>query len=80
MTVVSMCSVFQKVQFHQMVEEYIEELNGEIKDSIKEFLNNEDYIEPINYSQILDIRKNHINRTDYLNGLPGFIPKYGRSG
>ncbi len=59
MTVVSLCSVFEKTYFQQMVDEYIESINGDIKFLINEFLNNSDYIEPIDYSMILNVRRKY---------------------
>lgn len=68
MTVVSLSSIFGKIQFSQMVEEYIDALHDEeIKKYINDFISGEEYIEPINYSQILNIRKKKMNSKSDIN-------------
>jgi hypothetical protein len=68
MTLVSLSSVFSKVQFSQMVDEYINDFSDEeTKKYINEFMNGEDYIEPINYSQILNIRRRKMNAKSDIN-------------
>lgn len=64
MTIVSMSSIFGKTQFSQLVEEYIDTISDtEVKNYINDFMNGDEYIEPINYSQILNIRKRMMTRT-----------------
>ncbi len=64
MTIVSMSSIFGKIQFSQLVEEYIDTISDiDVKNYINDFMNGDEYIEPINYSQILNIRKRMMTRT-----------------
>ena len=58
MTIVDMCAIFQKNDFKQIIEEYAENLPDRSMFSyINETLNTLEYVEPVNYSQLLEIRR-----------------------
>jgi len=58
MSIVDMCAIFQKNDFRQMVEEYFESLtDSEITLYIRDILNGIEYVEGIDYKQVLDIRR-----------------------
>jgi hypothetical protein len=78
MSVVDMCAVFQKTEFKQIIEEYAETLEDKsyIK-YINESLNQLEYNESVDYTQVLNIRRKRINRykNDTMsNSLNGFNP------
>ena len=58
MTIVDMCAIFQKNDFKQIIEEYAETI---IDKSLFKYINDTidtlEYIEPVNYSQLLEIRR-----------------------
>ena len=62
MTIVNMTSIFDKNEFKEMVEEF-----GSNNKSFMEYVNNcmseSDFIEGVDYSQVLRARKQFINRT-----------------
>lgn len=62
MTLISMSSVFGKTIFHQMVDEFANQTGGDFLKAINDFQNGPDWIDPIDYKQVLDIRKRRINR------------------
>jgi hypothetical protein len=58
MTIVDMCAIFQKNDFKQIIEEYAENLTDRsMFNYINETLNTLEYVEPVNYSQLLEIRR-----------------------
>ena len=58
MTIVDMCAIFQKNDFKQIIEEYAENLpNRSMFSYINDTLNTLEYVEPVNYSQLLEIRR-----------------------
>lgn len=58
MTIVDMCAIFQKNDFKQIIEEYAENLPDRSMFSyINDTLNTLEYVEPVNYSQLLEIRR-----------------------
>lgn len=59
MTVVSICSAFDKSQFKQLISEYLDE-NPDFMKYVEESMTGFPSSESINYSQILNIRKNNI--------------------
>lgn len=63
MTLISMSSVFGKTIFSQMVDEFANQIGGEILKAINDFQNGPDWIDPIDYKQVLDIRRKRINRS-----------------
>lgn len=71
MTVVNACSSFQKVQFQEMAEEWLEKhASTEMRNYINECLEQSEYIETVDYKQILDVK----NRS----GLPNQGNRYTR--
>lgn len=80
MSVVDMCAVFQKNEFKQIIEEYAETLDDKsFITYINETLNQLEYIESVDYSQVLNIRRKRLSRykNDILsntNTLNGFNP------
>tara|TARA_Y100000389_G_scaffold120731_1_gene118102 strand:+ start:2092 stop:4257 length:2166 start_codon:yes stop_codon:yes gene_type:complete len=71
MTVVNACSAFQKVQFQEMAEEWLEKhASTEMRNYINECLEQSEYIETVDYKQILDVK----NRS----GLPNQGNRYTR--
>jgi hypothetical protein len=58
MTIVDMCAIFQKNDFKQIVEEYAETvIDKSLFNYINDTINTLEYIEPVNYSQLLEIRR-----------------------
>ena len=84
MTVVNACSSFQKVQFKEMAEEWIEKFaSTEMKNYINECMEESEYIESVDYKQVLDVKNrsgliNKSNRYTRCNGYRG--DGYGRRG
>lgn len=74
MTVVNACSSFQKVQFQEMAEEWLEKhASTEMRNYINECLEQSEYIETVDYKQILDVKNrsglsNQGNRYTRRNG------------
>ena len=57
MTVVNACSAFQKVQFQEMAEEWLEKhTSTEMRNYINECLEQSEYIETVDYKQVLDVK------------------------
>jgi hypothetical protein len=70
MTIVNTTSVFQKNDFREMVDEFSnKELDKEFNKYINDCLNNLEYTEGLDYSQVLKVRKQYQNR--YKNGNSG---------
>ena len=70
MTVIDMCAAFQKNDFKQMVEEYYETVVDEsFINQANEILNNLEYVEGVDYSQLLDIRRRKISQNRYKNDV-----------
>jgi hypothetical protein len=70
MTIVNTTSVFQKNDFREMVDEFSnKELDKEFSKYINDCLNNLEYTEGLDYSQVLKVRKQYQNR--YKNGNSG---------
>jgi len=68
MTLVTLSSIFGKSQFSQIFEEYIDTISdSETKKYINDFMNGEEYTEPINYSQILNIRRRKLTVKSDIN-------------
>ena len=63
MTLISMSSVFGKTIFSQMVDEFANQIGGDFLKAINDFQNGPDWIDPIDYKQVLDIRKRRMNRS-----------------
>jgi len=70
MTIVDMCAIFQKNDFKQIIEEYAENLpDRSMFNYINETLNSLEYIEPVNYSQLLEIRRKNKMQYKYKNDV-----------
>jgi hypothetical protein len=70
MTIIDMCAIFQKNDFKQMIEEYYETILDEsFRNKVNEILNNLDYVEGVDYSQLLDIRRKKISQNRYKNDV-----------
>lgn len=81
MTLISMSSVFGKTIFSQMVDEFANQTGGDFLKAINDFQNGPDWIDPIDYKQVLDIRKSRINRdrSDVSEGnLNDWIARFRR--
>lgn len=62
MTLVNMTSVFSKNEFKYWVEEFFEEYNNtEIKSLINEVLKSNEYVESVDYGQLLEIRRKNMS-------------------
>jgi hypothetical protein len=70
MTIVDMCAIFQKNDFKQIIEEYAENLTDKsMFNYINETLNSLEYVEPVNYSQLLEIRRKNKIQYKYKNDI-----------
>ena len=77
MTVVNACSAFQKVQFQEMAEEWLEKhASTEMRNYINECLEQSEYIETVDYKQVLDVR----NRTGSLGQGNRYTRRNGNAG
>ena len=61
MTLVNMTSIFQKSEFKEMVEEYGNK-NKSFMDYVNKCMNDSDFIEGVDYGQVLRARKQFMNR------------------
>jgi hypothetical protein len=81
MTLISMSSVFGKTIFSQMVDEFANQIGGDFLKAINDFQNGPDWIDSIDYKQVLDIRKRRMNRdrSDVSEGnLNDWIARFRR--
>jgi serine protease inhibitor ecotin len=63
MTIVDATSVFTRNDFREMVDEYAQKfVNKDHMNYINECLKNTEYVEGVDYSQVLRVRRQHINR------------------
>ncbi len=70
MTLIDLCAIFQKNDFKQIVDDYIDTLSDtSVKNYIDQILNNSEYTEGVNYSQLLDIRRKKISQNRYKNDI-----------
>jgi len=68
MTIIDMCAIFQKNQFKQIVEDYIDSSqDGYLKQIIDDILKNNEFVEGVDYKQLLDIRKK--SKLRYKNSI-----------
>ncbi len=68
MTIIDMCAIFQKNQFKQIVEDYIDSSqDGYLKQIIDDILKNNEFVEGDDYKQLLDIRKK--SKLRYKNSI-----------
>jgi hypothetical protein len=61
MTIVNATSIFPKNDFKEMVEDFLES-DSIFKDYVNNCLQNMDYSEGVDYSQMLKVRKNVLNK------------------
>ena len=77
MTVVNASSVFEKIQFREMCEEYMEKyVSNEMKDYINKCLENSEYIETVDYRHFLDAKR----RNTGYNNINSYNRGYRRNG
>ena len=70
MTLIDLCAIFQKNDFKQLVDDFIGTLSDtSMKNYIEQILNNSEYTEGVNYSQLLDIRRRKISQNRYKNDI-----------
>jgi hypothetical protein len=70
MTLIDLCAIFQKNDFKQFVDDFIDTLSDtSIKNYIDQILNNSEYTEGVDYSQLLDIRRRKISQNRYKNDI-----------
>jgi hypothetical protein len=63
MTIVNATSAFEKNEFREMCQEYLDRTSTpEFKTYINECLKNVDYVESVDYTQLLNVRKQYMNR------------------
>ena len=63
MTIVNTTSIFGKSEFKEMVDEWFNKNSpNEFKDYVNSCLKEIDYVQGVDYSQVLRVRKQHINR------------------
>ncbi len=71
MTIVNATSIFKRNEFREMVEEWSSKFTDkDLMTYINECLKNIDYVEGVDYSQVLRVRRQHMNRIkgDGYNG------------
>jgi len=62
MTIVNATSIFVKNEFKEMVEDYMEkDISVDMKNYINDCLKKSDYFEAVDYTQLLDVRRKHLN-------------------
>lgn len=70
MTIVNISSIFKKNTFRQIIDEVIEKITDPlIKDALAEMEKNTEYTESLDYTQVLNIRKRHLNQNRYKNDV-----------
>ena len=63
MTIVNTTSIFGKSEFKEMIDEWFNKNSpNEFKDYVNSCLKEIDYVQGVDYSQVLRVRKQHINR------------------
>ena len=75
MTIVNATSIFDKNEFKEIVEDYMEkEMDSDMKSYITDCLKNSDYFESVDYTQVLNVRRR------YMSNRGGYNPGYGNTG
>jgi hypothetical protein len=68
MTIVNATSAFQKNDFREMCQEYLDLISTtEFRNYVNDCLKNIDYIESVDYGQLLKVRKQFLNRNKAYN-------------
>lgn len=74
MTIVNATSIFDKNEFKEIVEDYMErEMDSDMKSYITDCLKNYDYFESVDYTQVLNVRRR------YMTNRGGYNPGYGNN-
>ena len=74
MTIVNSTSVFQKNDFREMVGDYLERISeSEFRNYVNECLKNIDYVESVDYGQLLKVRRQFLNRNKNVNNTDSGI-------
>jgi hypothetical protein len=70
MTIIDMCSIFEKNNFKQICEEYIENINDSVeKNYIKSIFQELEASQGTDYTQLLDIRRKRLASNRYKNDV-----------
>ena len=68
MTIVNATSAFQKNDFREMCQDYLDLIStSEFRNYVNDCLKNIDYVESVDYGQLLKVRKQVINRQKSYN-------------
>lgn len=68
MTIVNATSIFDKNEFKEIVEDYMEkEMDSDMRSYINDCLKNSDYFESVDYTQVLNVRRRYMNSRSYKN-------------
>jgi hypothetical protein len=74
MTIVNSTSVFQKNDFREMVGDYLEKISeSDFRNYVNECLKNIDYVESVDYGQLLKVRRQFLNRNKNINNTDSGI-------
>lgn len=74
MTIVNATSIFNKNEFKEIVEDYMEkEMDSDMKSYINDCLKNSDYFESVDYTQVLNVRRR------YMSNKGGYNTGYGNN-
>ena len=75
MTIVNATSIFDKNEFKEIVEDYMErKMDSDMKSYITDCLKNSDYFESVDYTQVLNVRRR------YMSNRGGYNAGYDNSG
>ena len=80
MTIVNSTSIFSKNEFKEMIDEFsTTQLDKEFLQYIRECMNNIDFVEGVDYGQVLRVKNNVKNTNKFKNGLINGNNWFGRS-
>ena len=80
MTIVNSTSIFSKNEFKEMVDEFsTTQLDKEFLQYIRECMNNIDFVEGVDYGQVLRVKNNVKNTNKFKNGMINGNNWFGRS-
>ena len=81
MTVVNTTSIFSKPEFKEMVDEWgNNSASKEFMERVNAFLNQQDFVEGIDYSQVLRIRKQQLDKSRINNSSTNGINWFNKKG
>lgn len=66
MTIVNTTSIFTKHDFKEMIEDLMESMNKDEVDYISDCMSNSEYIEIIDYSQVLKVRREYMTKNKII--------------